>query len=243
MLKNIRLTLEYDGTDFHGWQIQPKRRTVQGEIQERLEQLLGEEIKLIGAGRTDAGVHALRQVANFKTESKLKLENILRGLDSLLPSDIVVRNIKQVDQRFHARFTAKSKVYTYRIYSGKTVFLRDFTWELNYHLDLNRMRAAAERMLGEHDFSSFCVAKSCKQNNTCRILKANWRRLKDELVFEIEANRFLHSMVRALVGTMVDVGRGHFSVLDFERILSSRDRRKAGLTAPAKGLYLMKVKY
>ncbi|HEX9917485.1 MAG TPA: tRNA pseudouridine(38-40) synthase TruA [candidate division Zixibacteria bacterium] len=243
MQRNIRLEIEYDGTNFSGWQIQPKRRTVQREIENRLEKLLREKINIIGAGRTDAGVHALAQVANFKTKSKLKIENILRGLNSLLPADIVIKNIKEVDEKFHARFCAKSRVYKYRLYSGKTALLRDFVWETGYHLNLDKMKKATRKILGKHDFSSFCVTKSSKENNICKVLKALWRKKGNELVFEIEADRFLHSMVRALVGTMVDVGRGYFSISDFQKILLSKDRKKAGLTAPAKGLYLVKVKY
>ncbi|MCJ7507362.1 MAG: tRNA pseudouridine(38-40) synthase TruA [candidate division Zixibacteria bacterium] len=243
MQRNIRLEIEYDGTNFSGWQVQSKRRTIQREIENRLEKILREKIVLIGAGRTDAGVHALGQVANFKTKSKLKIENILRGLNSLLPADIVIKNIKEVNEKFHARFSAKSRVYRYRIYSGRTALLRDFVWEVGYRLNLDKMKKATRKILGRHDFSSFCVAKSSKESNICKVLRADCRKKGNELVFEIEADRFLHSMVRALVGTIVDVGRGYFSISDFQNILLSKDRKKAGLTAPAKGLYLVKVKY
>jgi tRNA pseudouridine38-40 synthase len=243
MQKNIRLEIEYDGTNFSGWQIQPKRRTIQEEIEKGLEKILKEKVNLIGAGRTDAGVHALGQVANFKTKNKLKIENILKGLNSLLPTDIVVKNMKEADEKFHARLSTKSRIYKYRVYLGKSGLLRNFVWEVGYRLNLDKMKKATRKILGRHDFSSFCVAKSSKRSNMCNILKADWRKARDELVFEIEADRFLHSMVRVLVGTIVGVGRGYFSISDFKKILLSKDRRKAGLTAPAKGLYLVKVKY
>lgn len=243
MQKNIRLTLEYEGTNFHGWQVQPNKRTVQGEIENKLKRILKEKVSLIGAGRTDAGVHALGQVANFKINSKLKLENMFKGLNSLLPFDIAVKDIKEIKNDFHARFSAKSRIYKYRIYLNRSAVLRRFLWEVRYTLDLAKMEAVTKKILGRHDFSSFCIAKSSKGSNVCNVLKAKWRKLKDELVFEIEADRFLHSMVRALVGTMVDVGRGYFSISDFDEIFKAKDRKKAGLTAPAKGLYLVKVKY
>jgi len=243
MQRNIRLILEYDGTQFCGWQVQPRKRTIQGEIEQALERVLKEKINLIGAGRTDAGVHALGQVANFKTKNKLKLEGIFKGLNSLLSPDIVVKSIKETRKDFHSRFSAKSRTYRYRIFLGRTAVLRNFVWEVRHNLDTSKMANAAKEILGKHDFSSFCVAKSSKQSNICNILKAKWKKSRDDLIFEIEADRFLHSMVRVLVGTMVDVGRGYSSISGFRKILLSKDRRKAGLTAPAKGVYLVKVKY
>ena len=177
MQKNIRLTLEYEGTNFHGWQVQPKGRTIQGEIEDKLKRILKEKVSLIGAGRTDAGVHALGQVANFKTNSKLKLENMFKGLNSLLPPDIIVKDIKEVKNDFHARFSAKSRVYKYRIYLNRSAVLRRFVWEVGYALDLDKMEAVARKILGRHDFSSFCIAKSSKQNNVCNVLKTKWRKL------------------------------------------------------------------
>ena len=243
MLRNIKLEIEYDGTDFSGWQVQPKLRTVQGEIEDRLKKILGERIKLTGSGRTDVGAHALGQVANFKTHSPLKLDSIFYGLNSILPEDIVIKNIKEVNLDFNSRYDAISRVYRYRIYQGKTALLRSYVWELDYELNLSDMKKATEKILGRHDFSSFCVAKSTKQNNFCNVNYATWKERKEELVFEIEAERFLHSMVRILVGTLVDVGRGYFSLTDFDQILKSKDRKRAGKTALACGLYLAKVNY
>ncbi|MDH4223518.1 MAG: tRNA pseudouridine(38-40) synthase TruA [candidate division Zixibacteria bacterium] len=243
MERNIKLKFEYDGTEFCGWQRQPNARTVQGKIENKLKQILGEDISLTGSGRTDAGVHALAQVANFKTESTLDLNSILKGLNSLLPEDILLKDIEEVDLDFNSRFRAKSRVYQYRIYLGKNVFLRRYVWEVFYNLDFEKIEQTARLIQGKHDFTSFCVAESSREENICEVQKAIWEKKMENLEFEIESNRFLHTMVRSLVGTMIDVGRGYFSLEDFKNILKSRDHKKAGLTAPAKGLYLVKVNY
>ncbi|KPL02495.1 MAG: hypothetical protein AMJ90_05575 [candidate division Zixibacteria bacterium SM23_73_2] len=243
MPKNIKLEIEYDGTSFSGWQTQPRKRTVQKEIENKLEKILGSKTKIIGAGRTDAGVHALGQVASFKTKSRLKEDQIKNALNGVLPEDIVIKNIEEVDSDFNARYSAKSKIYQYRIYLTKTALNRNYAWEIRYNLNMKKLKEATEKIIGKKDFSSFCVVKSTKKNNICKVKKAFWRKKKSELVFEIEGDRFLHSMVRALVGTLVDVGRGYFKLFDFERIIDSKDRKKAGITAPAKGLYLLKVNY
>jgi tRNA pseudouridine38-40 synthase len=243
MLRNIKLEIEYDGTNFSGWQVQPKLRTIQGEIEDKLEKILGEKIKLIGSGRTDVGAHALGQVANFKTFSQLDLDSVFYGLNSLLPEDIVIRNIKEVDFDFNSRYDAISKAYRYRVYLGRTALSRNYVWQFGYGIEISDIMKATEKILGKNDFSSFCVAKSSKKNNFCNVSRASWRKRKEELIFEIKADRFLHSMVRILVGTLMDVGRGYFEVGDFENILKSKDRKKAGKTAPACGLYLVKVNY
>jgi tRNA pseudouridine38-40 synthase len=243
MLRNIKLEIEYDGTDFYGWQTQPKLRTVQKEIQERLKAILKHEINLIGSGRTDVGVHALGQMANFKTQNPLDKESILRGLNGLLPDDIVIRNVEEVEHDFNARHSAKIRLYEYRIYLGKTAILRRYVWEVLYSLNLDHILKATDQVLGEHDFSSFCLAESQKENNLCKVTKTSWEKLENKLIFKIEANRFLHTMVRSLVGTLVEVGRGYFSVSDFMDIMKANDRKKAGPTAPACGLYLVEVRY
>jgi tRNA pseudouridine38-40 synthase len=243
MSRNIKLEIEYEGTDFYGWQVQPKLRTVQGEIQERLKTILGHEINLIGAGRTDVGVHALGQVANFKTYNPLDGESILRGLNGLLADDVVIKKVQEVDPDFHARYSATSRRYKYRIYPARTAVLRRYAWEVLYSLNLDKITEATEETQGEHDFSSFCVAESTKENSVCNVALASWEKREDELIFTIEANRFLHTMVRSLVGTLVEIGRGYFSVADFVNIMKAKDRRKAGPTAPARGLYLVEVKY
>lgn len=243
MTRNIKLKIEYDGTDFSGWQKQPKLRTVQGEIEEKLKKILQEKITLIGSGRTDVGVHALEQVANFKTGSKLNLVSIHRGLNSLLKEDILIKDVEEVDLDFNSRFSAKSRVYRYKICLGNDVFLRRYAWEISYCLDFSKIKKATKAILGRQDFTSFCVSKSAKPDNHCFIFRAGWKKDRKRLDFEIEADRFLHTMVRSLVGTLIDVGRGYFSLKDFTKILKAKDHKKAGLTAPAKGLYLVKVNY
>lgn len=243
MTRNIKLKIEYDGTDFSGWQKQPKLRTIQGEIEDKLKRILQEKITLTGSGRTDVGVHALEQVANFKTESKLNLISMHRGLNSLLPEDILIKDVEDVDLDFNSRFSAKSRVYRYKICLGNDVFLRRFAWEVSYCLDLSKIKKATKTILGRQDFTSFCVSKSVKPDNHCFIFRASWKKEGKRLDFEIEADRFLHTMVRNLVGTLIDVGRGYFNLKDFADILKAKDHKKAGLTAPAKGLYLVTVNY
>ena len=242
-MRNIKLEIEYDGTDFYGWQIQPKLRTVQGEIQDKLKTILGHKINLIGAGRTDVGVHALGQAANFKTTSEVSKNSIINGLNGLLPDDIVIKRIEEVDLNFNSRYNAKSRLYKYRIYLGRTAIWRKYVWEVLYSLNLENILEATKKIQGEHDFSSFCVAESTKDNNACRVFSAIWEKSSDELIFKIEADRFLHAMVRSLAGTLIEVGRGYFSVSDFVNIMEAKDRKKAGPTAPACGLYLIEVKY
>lgn len=243
MIRNIKLEIEYDGTGFCGWQVQPELRTVQGEIQQKLKAILKHEVNLVASGRTDVGVHALGQVANFKTESPLKPESIVRALNGLLPDDVVIKKVQEVDSDFNARYDARSRVYRYRVYLGRTAILRNFVWQVFYPLNRKSILDATGQILGENDFSSFCVAESAKENKTCKVMSAAWEESKNELVLRIEANRFLHAMVRTLVGTLIEVGRGYFSVSDFARIIKAKDRKKAGPTAPASGLYLAEVRY
>lgn len=243
MERNIKLEIEYDGKNFYGWQIQPDLRTVQGEIRERLETILGHKINLIGAGRTDVGVHALGQAANFKTTTKLNIDSIMNGLNGLLPSDIVIKGIEEVDLNFNSRYDAKSRSYKYKIHLGKTAILRNYVWEVLYSLNLEDIFEATKKIEGKHDFSSFCASESTRDNNICQVFSAGWEKSGNELIFKIEADRFLHTMVRSLVGTFVEVGRGYFSVSDFGNIMEAKDRKKAGPTAPACGLYLVEVEY
>jgi len=243
MKRNIKLKIEYDGTDFSGWQKQPNLRTVQAEIEDKLKQILEEDITLIGSGRTDVGVHALEQVANFKTESKLDLDSIFKGLNSLLPEDIMIKDLEEVDLDFHSRYKAKSRAYRYKIYLGKTVFLKRYVWEVLYPIDFEKIRSATQILVGKHDFASFCVSESAKPDNHCQVFRAFWEKDESRFEFEIESDRFLHTMVRSLVGTLIDVGRGYFSLEDFMDIFKAKDHKKAGLTAPAKGLYLVRVNY
>ncbi len=243
MTRNIKLTIEYDGSNFLGWQIQKKGRTVQGEIQKTLEKLLKQKINLIGAGRTDSGVHALGQVANFKTDNKIGVEQIQKALNNLLPKDIVIKKVQEVNLDFNARFKAKSRVYKYRIYLGKSAILRKLRWEVFQPLDIKKMKQALRLIKGYHNFSNFGRKGEDLHDFKCQILKAKGEENGSEVSFEIEANRFLRGMVRSLVGSLVEIGRGRLGLNEFGKMLSVEGHQKAIKKAPAGGLYLVKVKY
>jgi tRNA pseudouridine38-40 synthase len=242
-MRNLKLTLEYDGSDFFGWQVQPEVRTVQGVLGESLRCLLQEPVKIIGAGRTDAGVHALGQVANFNTESGMLLREIYRGLNSLLPSDMIVQRVENAPEKFHARYDATSRCYLYRISSRPTALHRHFVWTVLTPLDVSQMRQAAEVLLGAHDFSGFCLGPGEKSHCRCAVESLSVRRAKGEIHFRIEADRFLRAMVRVIVGRLVEVGRGHLSQNDFLTFLKKGSDRQPIAVAPAQGLCLLKVKY
>jgi tRNA pseudouridine38-40 synthase len=245
-VRNIKLTIEYDGTAFHGWQIQPGLETIQGVIKERIAQITQGEVNLIGAGRTDAGVHALGQVANFQTESAIDLAALQRGLNSLLSPDIVIKGIEEVEEGFHARFSARSKRYEYHILnrSYPSAFLKAYAWFIPHQLDLASMERCGRILIGSHDFSSFRASGDESRHSIREIIRLEIERREDDLiVIEIEANAFLREMVRSIVGTLVDVGKGKTSLEEFEEIFQARDRRQAGMTAPAQGLFLVEVKY
>ncbi len=245
-VRTIKLTIEYDGTRYLGWQVQPNGQTIQGVIQDHLKRLTGESLQLIGSGRTDAGVHALGQVAHFKTESRLDVDAIQRALNSLLPEDIVIRRAEEVEAEFHARRSARSKTYEYRILNRTTppAIDRQYVWHVPQKLSFDEMKKATHSLVGEHDFSAFRSVGSPTRSSVRNILRADWKRGKGGLLrFEIEATGFLKQMVRAIVGTLVEVGRGKTSGQEFKRILDSKDRKEAGPTAPAHGLFLNEVKY
>ena len=245
-MRTIKLVIEYDGTNYQGWQVQLKGPTIQGMIEGKLSLLTGGTVHLAGSGRTDAGAHALGQVAHFKTESRMEVSSIQRALNSLLPRDIAVRKAEEVGEGFHARKEARSKVYEYRILNReiRSVFDRGYAWHVPHKLDLERMKQAAKVLIGEHDFSSFRSVGSPTRTPVRRVMRTGWRRSRGGFIcFEIKANGFLKQMVRAVVGTLVEVGKGKMDVEDFRRILESKNRRMAGPTAPAHGLFLKEVKY
>ena len=242
-MRNIRLLIEYDGTEYCGWQRQEGVRTIQGEMESALFKLVREQIHVIGAGRTDAGVHARGQVANFRTESALQLYEFKNGLNSLLPDDIVIHEADEVPLEFHARQGAKERTYSYRITRRPVALLRNFAWYVKYDVKVDLMRRAAAAILGEHDFGSFCKSAAAVDHHRCTVSAAIWEMNGDMLSFTVRADRFLHGMVRALVGTMVDVGRGYIGLEDFLKILEMKDRTEAGMAAPAKGLVLESVSY
>lgn len=242
-MRNIKVVLEYDGTNFVGWQSQTNGRSVQDEITKVLDQILQEPITLIGAGRTDAGVHARGQVANFKTSSPLGVSSILAALNGTLPEDIYVHAAEEVDEKFHARYDAKERVYKYYISLKPTAIGRQYHWYVKYDLDVNVMNEIARQIVGEHDFESFAKSESLVPHYRCTVFRSEWTKASSLLIYEIRANRFLHGMVRALVGTMVDIGRGYMPASAFAEIMAAKDRRKAGMAVPACGLFLEEVLY
>jgi tRNA pseudouridine38-40 synthase len=242
-MRNIKLTLEYDGTNFVGWQSQTNGRSVQDEINSVLDQVLQEPITLIGAGRTDSGVHARGQVANFKTNSSLGIGSILAALNGTLPEDIYVHSAEEVDEKFHARYDAKERSYKYYIALKPTAIGRQYQWFVKYDLNLALMNQVAQQIVGEHDFESFTKSEALVPHHRCTVYKSEWSKTPSMLVYEVRANRFLHGMVRALVGTMVDIGRGYIPVAQFEHIIAAKDRRKAGMAVPPSGLFLEDILY
>lgn len=260
-MRNIKLVIEYDGTNYSGWQIQnsykskvisDKLNTIQETIERVLRRILQEKIKVIASGRTDSGVHAFNQVVNFKTHSSAALCNIQKALNALLPKDIAVKEISQTKDNFHSRFSAEYKVYQYLILNGKTrsVFLDKFSWHIPYKLNIRLMQEESSRLLGRHDFRAFCASGSNVKNTVRSIKNISIKNishkpyiLKDSKLIgvEIKADGFLYNMVRNIVGTLVEIGRTNSGSI--KKILSSKDRRLAGPTAPARGLFLVRVKY
>jgi tRNA pseudouridine38-40 synthase len=244
--KNIRLSLAYDGSRYHGWQRQNNALTIQEIIEEKIEMMVCEPIKLIASGRTDAGVHAVNQVCNFKTRSNLDPGTIKKGLNGLLPDDIFVRDVAYVPFEFHSRYSAKSKVYEYRILNEEDpdVFRRNYLWYIKTPLDLKVMAKCLAHLLGRHDFSSFRSSGSGNMDPVRSILRAELHGTEKGLLrVVIEADGFLRHMVRNIVGTVVEAGLGRISFSGFEKILESRNRRSAGIKAPPQGLFLMDVQY
>ncbi|RMG66118.1 MAG: tRNA pseudouridine(38-40) synthase TruA [Calditrichaeota bacterium] len=242
-MRNIKVVLEYEGTRYHGWQYQENAQTIQGVVEEALFRLTGERRRVVGAGRTDRGVHARGQVANFFLEKALPLHKIEMGLNAHLPRDVVVKSAEEVPAAFHARFSAKAREYQYFISPRPTALLRHFCWPFFLPFDPSLLKTMAERVVGEHDFGAFARVEVQSNHKRCRVSEAHWRYENGLWIFRIVANRFLHGMVRTLVGTMMDVARGRLSLDDFERIFQSRDRCQAGPAAPARGLILEAVHY
>lgn len=246
MSKNFKITIEYDGTNFHGWQRQKNDRTVQEEIEKVLKTITTKKITLAGSGRTDAGVHALGQVAHFKCDTALTPETIMKALNSLLPQDVVILSCEQVGDDFHARFNTKSKVYNYRILNQNipSAIGRQYTWRIAKKLDVDAMRTAIAYTKGKHDFSAFEGSGSPRSHSTRNIMKAEITNAGNGfLIIELEADGFLKFMVRNIVGTLVDVGLGKITPHGFKEILLSKDRNLASATAPPQGLFLIKVIY
>ena len=246
MIKNFKITIEYDGTRYHGWQRQKNDRTIQEEIEKAVLTIIGQKVSLTGSGRTDAGVHAHAQVANFQCETNLGPQDIFGGLNSLTADDVVIRRCEEVEASFHARYDVKSKTYVYKILNrpNPTAIGRQYAWYIRKELNLDAMRAASVHLIGKHDFKAFEGVGSPRAHTTRTIFKASLIKEQDGyLTFEIEADGFLRFMVRNIVGTLVNVGLGKISPADFKGILESKNRDQAGATAPAHGLFLKKVRY
>ena len=245
-MPNFKITIEYDGSAYHGWQRQAEDRTIQGEIENALMTMTGDRFTVTGSGRTDAGVHALNQTANFRCATSLTPEAFLKGLNSLLPEDIVITSCKVVPEKFHARFDVKSKVYHYRILNRllPAAISRQYAWHIRKKLDLNAMKQALCYIIGSHDFKAFEGSGSPRASSIRCIINADFVKTdSDYLVLRIEGDGFLKFMVRNIVGTLVDVGLDKITPDDFKQILLSKNRDLAGITAPAHGLFLMEVKY
>lgn len=251
--RNILLTIEYDGTNYHGWQIQPNALTIQEILEKALHKLTNENIKLIGASRTDKGVHALDQRANFITTVPHPLKAFHQGLNSLIPEDIRIKNAEEVDITFDSRKNAKSKIYSYYIYQEKTnaAIFKNYMWHIEHSLDIEKMQEALNILIGKHDFSSFRAA-DCDSKNSIRQIYSTeikiinnlfLRQDESALRIKIEGSSFLKFMVRNITGTIVNVGTGKTTISQFKEIFCGKDRTKAGATAPASGLVLERIKY
>src|SRR5580704_83251 len=250
-MRNLRLILSYDGSEFAGWQVQPDAVTVQGTLAAAIGRLTGEKVLPQGSGRTDAGVHALAQVATFTTESSVPSGNFAKALNDILPASVRVLDVKEMPLEFHARHSARAKTYRYRIYRESICppFLARYVWHYPYPLKEDAMSHAAALVVGEHDFTSFAAVDPDRSNaatpasNIREIFSSAWSRSGEELVYTVRGSGFLHHMVRNLAGVFVLIGKGTLQAADVPRILEARSRSAAGPTAPASGLYLVSVEY
>jgi tRNA pseudouridine38-40 synthase len=243
-MARFRLLIEYEGSAYAGWQIQKNDPTVQGEIERALATVLRENITVTGAGRTDAGVHARGQVAHFDTENAFDADQLHRSLNGILNEDIRIKSVEPAASDFHARYSARSRIYHYVIARQPVALSRHTCWYLSANLDVSSLNAASGKLIGSHDFKSFCRSISDVPHHTCTVLRANWNETGEGfLMFVIEADRFLHGMVRALVGTLIEIGRGRLTPEDICHILDKKDRTAAGEAAPARGLILHRVVY
>lgn len=242
-MRNIKLLLEYDGTHFHGWQFQPGLRTVQGEIQAALKTIFKNEINVNGAGRTDTGVHARGQVANFLIDHLMSVNTITAALNGNLSRDVRIIFAEEVDEKFHSRYDAIKRHYSYTITTREKAINRLYMWCHKSELNIEKMQQASNYLLGEHDFKAFCHVDENINHYRCFIEELRWEQKDDLLILIIIANRFLQNMVRIIVGTMINVGRSYTPIEQIPKILESRDRKNAGPTVPAKGLCLEQVYY
>lgn len=239
-MRNFKMIVEYDGTAYCGWQRQENGLSIQQVLEEAIELITGEKVSVIGSGRTDAGVHALNQAAHFKSNSSLPLDNIYRGLNSVLPKDIVIKEMEEVPEDFHALRDVKSKVYVYKICNQRLrpAIGRNYFWHVRYPLNMEFMREATKYIIGTHDFSSFCAANTQVKDRVRTILDIDIKKNEEGIIeVNVVAHGFLKYMVRNIVGTLVEIGRGKWEPEEMKRILESKDRKIAGATAPAYALF------
>jgi tRNA pseudouridine38-40 synthase len=242
-LNNYKLKIQYDGTNYAGWQLQENAVTVQQKIIEAIEVLTKGRVNLIGSGRTDAGVHALGQVANFKIDSELDIYRFSHSLNAILPKDISVTDIQNVEESFHSRFDAKKRSYIYLISRSKSPFFYPYSWNYHESIDIVKLRKLSSSLFGKLDFTSFAKKNTETENKTCEIFQINWRESNEFIIFFVEANRFLHGMVRTIAGTLLKLAKEKENERLLTEILNQKDREAAGEAAPARGLFLYKVKY
>ena len=244
-MKNFKFLIEYDGSRYYGWQRQPDKSTIQGKLESVLEVMCGRQTEVIGAGRTDGGVHALGMVANAFLETEKSCGEIRDYLNRYLPEDIAVKEVREASPRFHARYNAIGKTYRYTCHEGdvKSVFDRKYCTRLEERPDLLSMRQAAEKLVGRHDFRNFCVNPRMKKTTVRQVDRIDIERNGDYLIFTVHGEGFLQGMVRIMVGTLLEVGFGRMTVEQVEAVLDKPDRQKAGPTAPAQGLCLVRVEY
>ncbi len=243
--RRLKLLIEYDGTDFVGWQIQPSKagRSVQGTIQDAFKQFTGSDAIVVGSGRTDSGVHARGQVAHVITDTNLSCNKIFEALNGILPNDIAILQVSEADSSFHARYSARERRYSYTISLVPCAIDRRIALYVRYPINFDVMDECCSEIVGEHDFRAFTRSGSEVNHYRCTVTLARWERSWNKLIFRIHANRFLHGMVRSLTGTMIDIGRGYFPVDQIKKALQSGNRKDAGHTAPAVGLVLEEVVY
>lgn len=244
-MRNIKLIIEYDGKSFNGWQKQPTKLNIQGEIEKAIEEITGEKVDLTASGRTDAGVHGLGQTANFKTESQIQIEKFAKAINSKLKKSIVIKSAEEVDERFHSRYSVKSKTYRYIINNSDngTAIYRGLEYHIPMKLDVKKMQEAMKFFEGEHDFKGFKASGTSSKSSVRTIYKGEVKHEGERIIIEVTGNGFLYNMVRIIAGTLVDVGLEKIKPEEIPEIIESKDRTKAGKTLPPHGLYLLKVEY
>lgn len=244
-MRNIKLTIEYDGKSFNGWQKQPNKLNIQGEIERAISEITGEDINLVASGRTDAGVHSLGQTANFKTESSIPIQKFAIAINSKLKNSIRIKLAEEVDEKFHSRYSCKGKTYRYIINNSRqgSAIYRALEFHMPVPLDIEKMRKAAEYFVGEHDFAGFKASGTSSKSSVRKIYKAEVIQEGERIFIELTGNGFLYNMVRIISGTLVDVGLGKIEPENIPEIIEKKNRMLAGKTLPAQGLYLVKVYY